>query len=89
MPPKPRTQKINEIFKQEVLNRERQPNKGKNKARFAANVLANKNKINQTHPQSQNAKASELPCSYYNKIDTRNANESIEVFSTSSTTNTN
>ena len=63
--------------------------KEKTKPDLQPNVLANKNKINQTHPQSQNAKASELPCSYYNKIDTRNANESIEVFSTSSTTNTN
>ena len=89
MPPKPTTKKINEIFKQEVPNRERQSNKGKNKARFAAKVLANKKKINQTHPQSQNAKASEFPSSYYNKIDTHNANEPFEVFSTSSITNTN
>ena len=56
---------------------------------IAANALANKKKINQTHRQSQDAKASELPSSFYNKIDTHNANEPFEVFSTSSTTNTN
>ena len=74
MPPKPTTKKINEIFQPEVPNRERQSKKGK--PRFAANALANK--------KSNDAKASDLPSSFYNKIDTHNPNEPFEAFSTSS-----